>query len=198
LANDRLRLGEALALQWNDVDVGGREIRVERAISAGKIETPKSGHGRSVDMSDQLANHLLRLHVERKTETLTRGWPEVPPWIFCTEVGTPLDDSKVRKVFSKILKAASLPTHFSPHSLRHTFASLLLQQGESPAYVQRQLGHASIELTVDTYGKWLPMGNETAVNRLDDQSGSKMVAKAGSGERRHLEVREKAGAGGGI
>ena len=51
--------------------------------------------------------------------------------------------------------------------------SLLLQQGESPAYVQRQLGHASIQLTVDTYGKWLPMGNKTAVNRLDDEGGSK-------------------------
>ena len=48
--------------------------------------------------------------------------------------------------------------------------SLLLQQGESPAYVQRQLGHASIQLTVDTYGKWLPMGNKAAVNRLDRKS----------------------------
>src|SRR5881397_912977 len=77
----------------------------------------------------------------------------------------------------KTLKAARLPLHFSPHCLRHTFASLLLQQGESPAYVQRQLGHASIQLTVDTYGKWLPMGNKAAVNRLDGESGSKVVAK---------------------
>jgi integrase len=61
----------------------------------------------------------------------------------------------------------------TPHCLRHTFASLLLQQGESPAYVQRQLGHAPIQLTVDTYGKWLPMGNKAAVNQLDDQNGSK-------------------------
>ena len=59
--------------------------------------------------------------------------------------------------------------------------SLLLQQGESPAYVQRQLGHASIQLTVDTYGKWLPMGNKAAVNRLDDESGSKVVAKTATG-----------------
>jgi hypothetical protein len=66
------------------------------------------------------------------------------------------------------VKKAGLPTHFTPHSLRHTFASLLLQQGESPAYVQRQLGHASIKLTVDTYGKWLPMGNLAAVDRLDE------------------------------
>lgn len=47
-------------------------------------------------------------------------------------------------------------------------SSLLLQQGESPAYVQRQLGHSSIKLTVDTYGRWLPMGNKAAVDRLDE------------------------------
>jgi integrase len=60
----------------------------------------------------------------------------------------------------EILKKASLPSHFTPHCLRHTYASLMLQQGESIVYVQRQLGHASIQLTVDTYGKWLPMGNK--------------------------------------
>src|SRR5262249_19807943 len=48
-----------------------------------------------------------------------------------------------------------------------------------PAYVQRQLGHASIQLTVDTYGKWLPMGNKAAVDALDSPSGSKVVATAG-------------------
>ncbi len=57
----------------------------------------------------------------------------------------------------------------------------MLQQGESVAYIQRQLGHASIQLTVDTYGKWLPLGNKAAVDRLDEQSGSKVVA-AGIGE----------------
>jgi len=71
--------------------------------------------------------------------------------------------------------------HFSPHCLRHTFASRLLQQGESPAYVQRQLGHASIQPTVDTYDKWLPMGNKAAVNRLDEESGIKTVAKMKTG-----------------
>jgi len=78
-------------------------------------------------------------------------------------------------------------------STRHTFASLLLQQGESPAYVQRQLGHASIQLTVGTYGKWLPMGNKAAVNRLDDESGSKVVAKTATGTSGVLEVPVNAG-----
>jgi hypothetical protein len=56
----------------------------------------------------------------------------------------------------------------------------MLQQGEALTYVQRQLGHASINLTADTYGKWLPLGNKAAVDRLDapifDESGSKVVA----------------------
>ena len=45
--------------------------------------------------------------------------------------------------FRKCLKTAKLPKHFSPHCRRHTFASLLLQAGESPQYVKEQLGHAS-------------------------------------------------------
>ena len=61
----------------------------------------------------------------------------------------------------------------------------MLQQGESPAYIQRQLGHASIQLTVDTHGKWLPMGNKAAVDRLDETSGAegggKMVAEGTTG-----------------
>jgi integrase-like protein len=83
----------------------------------------------------------------------------------------------------RVLKVAGLPEHFTPHCLRHTYASLMLQQGESLQYVQRQLGHSSITLTVDTYGKWLPMGNKAAVDRLDAlpvvASGSKVVANEG-------------------
>ena len=55
----------------------------------------------------------------------------------------------------------------------------MLQQGEPVAYVQRQLGHASTQLTVDTYGKWLPMQSHAAVDRLNSpflESGSTVVA----------------------
>jgi integrase len=71
--------------------------------------------------------------------------------------GTPLDHANVNKAFKRILRKAELPMHHTPHCLRHSFASQLLQQGASLAYVQKQLGHASIQLTVDTYGKWLPI-----------------------------------------
>jgi hypothetical protein len=78
--------------------------------------------------------------------------------VFCSKRGTTFDITNADKAFKRVLKHAELPLHFTPHCLRHTFASLLLQQGESPAYVQRQLGHSSIQLTVDTYERWLPMG----------------------------------------
>ncbi len=193
LARTGLRLGEAFGLQWPDIDFQAREIRVARAFSEGRLDTPKSGHGRTVDMSQQLAARLHRLLVERKAETLRRGWSEMPPWVFCTRTATPLNKGNVRRVFVRVLTRAKLPLHFSPHSLRHTFASLLLQQGESPVYVQRQLGHASIKLTVDTYGKWLPMGNKAAVDRLDDGSGSKVVAKLVPASEGVSEVAEKSG-----
>ena len=83
----------------------------------------------------------------------------------------------------RILKAAKLPQHFTPHCLRHTYASILLADGVSPVYVQEQLGHATIELTVSTYGRWLKKKAPGALDRLDGaisfESGSKVVAKVG-------------------
>ena len=49
----------------------------------------------------------------------------------------------------------------NPHDLRHTYATMLLMAHQSPAYVQKQLGHSSISITVDIYGHWIPgMGRE--------------------------------------
>jgi integrase len=197
LAGTGMRLGEALALQWDDLDLEGREIRVQRALSRGRIDTPKAGHGRTVDISQMLARMLRQLEQLRGAEMAVRGWPVVPSWVFCTRAGTPMDESKVRRAMRAVLTRAKLPLHFSPHCLRHTYASLMLQQGESLTYVQRQLGHASINLTADTYGKWLPLGNKAAVDRLDAtnflESGSKVVADPALLPEENSEVVEKFG-----
>jgi len=54
------------------------------------------------------------------------------------------------------------------HDMRHTFASWLIANGESLVYVKEQLGHHSIQITVDTYGHLIPGANRKAVNALDD------------------------------
>jgi integrase len=191
LALTGMRLGEALGLQWDDLQLDAGEIRIARAISNGDVQLPKAGHGRSVDLPEYLARLLQRARLLRTAEKLKKGWPEMPPWVFCNEVGGLFDPSRVRKAFRRSLRTAGLPLHFHPHCLRHTYASLLLQQGESAVYVQRQLGHSSIKLTVDTYGKWLPLGNRAAVNRLAEAVaplGSKAVAKSKSGTPDESEV----------
>ena len=206
-----LRLGEALALQWGDVDFVAREIRVERAVSAGGgVDTPKSGHGRTVDMArsvhDVLRQHRADLSAawlkrrpgkDEQGNELPKG--SMPPWVFPSEHWTVQDHSNVRKGFDAALKHAGLPTHYSPHSLRHSFASLLLADGTSPAYVQEQLGHASITLTVDTYGRWLKKRSPGALDRLDLPAlGSSLVAAGGGeGVGDTTQVAESAGAPGG-
>ena len=57
--------------------------------------------------------------------------------------------------------------HIRIHDIRHTYASLLIQNGESLAYIRDQLGHHSIQITVDIYGHLVPGGNRAAVDKLD-------------------------------
>lgn len=172
LARTGMRLGEVLALQWGDIDFHGRFITIERNFSRGKIETPKNGKSRRVDMSLQLSDSLKELRQQRRLETAKKGWGQIPDWVFVNEKGTPLDSSHWRsRVFNKALEKAGL-RKVRVHDVRHSYASLLIQAGESLAYIRDQLGHHSIKVTVDIYGHLAPEGNKSAVDRLDDDQGA--------------------------
>jgi len=178
-----LREGELIGLKPYDLDFNGRFINVERSIYRGKVTTPKNGKTRRVDMSLQLTNTLDALVATRKAEAWRKELEKpvserrnpdeviaevMEGWLFTTPIGTQLDPNNLRKqVFYRCLDLAEL-RRVRFHDLRHTFASLLIQQGESLAYVKDQLGHHSIQITVDTYGHLVPGGNRQAVDRLDD------------------------------
>jgi integrase len=162
-----LRMGELLALQWGDIDYHGRFIEVRRNYTRRKLCTPKTGENRRVDMSLELTQAMKNLYAERQLQTVVNGWSDVPLWVFCDESGGLLDPDNLRKrVFYRVLKTSGL-RQIRFHDLRHTFASLLLQHGESPVYVKDQMGHSSIQVTVDLYGHLIPGGNKQAVDRLD-------------------------------
>lgn len=169
LARTGVRMGEAVALEISDVDFERGIIQVNKTYDFRHktTDTPKTGKGREVDMSAQLATTLREMIAKRREKYFKAGKP-MPSLLFASWTGTHLHKENVRRAFLRTLKRAELPLHFTPHCMRHTFASLLLQRGVSIAYVQRMLGHASIRLTVDLYGKWLPMGNRVAVDGLDD------------------------------
>ncbi len=163
-----VRIGEALALKWADVDLHRLELRVELAVAPdGTISSPKSGHGRTVDVSPTLCELLADLAVGRNPPAAVVT--PCGPWLFpsLTDPTRPRTHSVTGKAFRRDLASAGLPLHFTPHSLRHSFASILLAAGVSPVYVQEQLGHKSIELTVGTYGRWLRKRSPEALAHLE-------------------------------
>ena len=168
LARTGLRPGEAYALQTEDIDFGARKIRIERALSAGAIESTKTGESRTVDMSQRLADFLRDFLVWREKEKLRRGWAEMPSPLFFNEQGSWLDESRVRKHFAHVLKAADLPG-FRVYDLRHSFATLLLSRGVPITYVSAQLGHAKPTTTLQWYSHWLPASDSNRfVDGLDE------------------------------
>lgn len=155
-----MRLGEVLALQWSDLDWNGGTIRVRRTVWKGKFQDPKTHNSvRTIGMSPRLAA-VLQEH------KLYAPW-SANDLVFCTESGAFIDDANLRnRVFEPALRNAGL-RKMRIHDLRHTFASLLINQGENLKYVQNQLGHASITTTVDRYGHLMPDAHIGASKRLD-------------------------------
>jgi integrase len=162
-----LRSGELAGLKWNDIDWNGKFLMVRRSISkTGKVTPTKTAKIRRVDMSDALLAELAGLRRQRREEYLKNGKNEIPDWTFSSRAETPLDMHNVKnRDFVRCLEKAGL-RRIRFHDLRHTFASLLIQNGESLVYVKEQLGHSSIKVTVDIYGHLIPGANRQAVNRL--------------------------------
>jgi len=161
-----LRLGELAALQWGDIDFNGKFLVVRRSYSHGKLANTKVDKIHRVDLSKDLMNTLHDLKRQRREQWLKKGNNEIPEWVFCNEVGGLPDVQNLKnRHFDKCLEKAGL-RRIRFHDLRHTFASLLLQNGESLVYVKDQLGHSSIKMTVDTYGHLVPGANRAAMDRL--------------------------------
>lgn len=168
-----MRQGEILALEWGDIDWQGNFIEVRRSVTKGITGTPKSGKTRRVDMSDRLKEVLQQHHARMKAEALKAGQP-VAELVFTSEARTPYDSANVRKTFEAVLRKSKIrKVRF--HDMRHSYATWLIQNKESLAYVRDQLGHHSIQITVDLYGHLIPGENRQAVNRLDAPQPAQQV-----------------------
>ncbi len=178
------RMGELLGLQWGDIDWNGEFVEIKRSFKNGVFNKTKSGKGRRVDMSDQLHKALMRLYSQIKKEALAAGkGGEVVKYVFHRN-SKPIAQTSLRNIFKGLLvKAGMRDMRF--HDVRHTYASMLLSNGQSPVYVKEQMGHSSITITVDIYGHFIPSSNRDAVNKLDEmtapsgtQSGTLETEKA--------------------
>ena len=161
-----IRSSELAGLQWNDIDFDNKCLMVKRQIIWREVQTTKSNRTRRIDLSTALLQALKALKKRRQEQWLKRGKNEIPPWVFCSQAGNPMDMQNVkRRYFKKALEKAGLKK-IRFHDLHHTFATLLIQNNEPLPYVQQQLGHSSIKLTVDTYTHWMPGKDREAMDRL--------------------------------
>jgi integrase len=161
-----MRPGELLGVQWGDLDEASRQIHVRRTVWRGGFYVPKTKRSkRKIDVGDQLLGVLARWRRERYGEAA----PPPDALIFPGGDGGPLDLDAVRKrVWGPALAKAGL-RHVRIYSLRHTFASMLISQGENIKYISTQLGHASVQITLDRYGHLFPDEKRTAASRLEAQ-----------------------------
>ena len=120
LLHTGIRSGECAGLQWGDVDFKNRYIAIRRTWTpAGRIEKPKSGKERKVDLSDA-AIAMLQAHRRELQKRYLKKGESLPDWVFPNGSGKPQNMTNVRnRVFHRALqKAGSINVPYTRHATR--------------------------------------------------------------------------------
>lgn len=148
-----MRMGELIALRWQDVDLVAGKITVRQNAVKGKIGMPKSGKAREIPLSNDAIAAL-------KSYRHLKG-----PLVFCTIDGRMLKYTELRHPLWRACRKAGLrPVQW--HTCRHSFASHLVMRGAPLKVVQELLGHSTIQMTM-RYAHLAPHVARDAVNLLD-------------------------------
>jgi integrase len=158
LARTGLRIREALALTWDDIDFENKTLTVNKTLvyptnSTPYLSTPKTKASlRTIKLEDVTIRLLKKHRINRNEMYLMYSNYKKPETniVFHQHDGRWLRTNVVREYFKEVCKRAGLPV-LSPHALRHTHAVHLLEAGANIKYVSERLGHASIKMTADTY-----------------------------------------------
>ncbi len=140
-----LRRGELLGLKWEDIDLERGDLRVRRQIArinGEVVEAPLKT--KNAYRTLPLAEDTVSILLEQKKKVAGN------PWVFPSSTGGPISPDSVLHMLHRVLKRAGLP-RIRFHDLRHTFATLALQNGVDVKTVSGMLGHFSAGFTLDTY-----------------------------------------------
>jgi len=174
-----MRRSELLALCWCDIDLLLCQASVNRSLhvlEGGKVvfRSPKTAKARrTIALSPSAVSVLREQRKERTQECALLGVPLTDDDLVFSQLdGRPLLPDTITHVWIRLVKRIGLEG-IRFHDLRHTHASLMLKAGVHPKVVQERLGHASIEITLDTYSHLVPGLQEAAAQRFDDMLNQK-------------------------
>jgi integrase len=149
------RLGEAMALTWDDIDFAGKRVRIARSADAKTrmIQEPKSKRAkRNVPLDPRLAKELRSYRTQQEKGTV----PALGDWLFPTtrpdhDKGTFVLDQRsyVQRHFDPARKTVT-QDHVTPHMLRHTWCSVAVTR-YPVAYVSKWAGHSDVSFTYRVY-----------------------------------------------
>lgn len=174
------RQGELLGLKWGDFDWEIKQVYIQRTFNKGRFFTPKTkGSRRRINLAPAVIRELKKWRLACPANSLDL--------IFPNKAAEPIDYSNmVQRHFLPALRAAELPK-IRFHDLRHTYASLMIEQRENTKYIQSQLGHSSPTVTLNVYAHLMKPTNQEAACRLENSvfgaTGHKMVTKTKKGSR---------------
>lgn len=173
LATTGMRRGEALGLRWQDTDVDAGRLRVVQTVLSinGKIAVsePKTARGRRPIALDPSTVAVLRDHRRRMLEERLLVGPDHSDegLVFHRPDGSALRPETVSATFLRRQAKLDVP-RLTLKGLRHTWATLALEQGIHPKVVQERLGHSTIGITLDIYSHVSPMLHDEAANQIAD------------------------------
>ena len=169
-----MRRSELLALRWQDVDFIYSQIYVNRSLHQLKdgsyiFTQPKSSRSRrTIALSPSAILTLKEHHDRAAVDRVALGVPLTDnDLVFGTIDGKPSRPNTITTAWATAAKHAGVRV-IRLHDARHTHASLMLKQGIQPKIVQERLGHASIQMTLDTYSHVAPGLQEAAAKRFDE------------------------------
>jgi len=148
-----LRCGEMMALEWSDVDLAKRQLRVERSDWKGHVTATKGGRVRYVPLTARLAAGL-------KEHRHLRG-----ARVLCQRDGSPLTQKMVQIYVRRAVRRAQLAKS-GVHRLRHSFCSHLAMRGAPTRAIQELAGHQDLA-TTQQYMHLSPAAIEGAIRLLD-------------------------------
>ena len=167
-----MRIGELLAMKWSNVDWINSRYHVRENVLYShpfklRLERTKTAFSSNpVDLSPSCLE-ALKIHRENQDQERQGDKYESQDLIFATPTGGLIHRTNFeRRIFRPTLERSGL-RRIRIHDLRHTCTALLLHQGESIKYIQRQLRHATIQVTLDTYGHLFDDVHREAAERLD-------------------------------
>lgn len=165
-----MRQGEILGLRWKDVDMDNQTIYIRQTLTQEaelKAGAKNNSSIRSIHITDKLVSELKahrKLVLEEKL-LLGHNYNDFD-LIICTRSGKPIIPRNFRKEFYNLTKKIDLPK-IRFHDLRHTHATILIQQNVNVKLISERLGHAEIGTTLDTYSHVLPNMQKTVSDQLD-------------------------------